>query len=135
MLLLDAVCYYCGESTSPTNEQTWNDKEKRHGAKILAALRRVTIRSSVVCFQHIIEVICRVQGVGSILPLSAQPDSTMGNSSCTPWQYCRIYDPDLPKSSTIKGMREAAGGRQLAVANSPCLPGRRNEKYTCFFRI
>ena len=33
--------YYAGESAPLTNKQTSNDKEKRHEAKVLAALRRV----------------------------------------------------------------------------------------------
>ena len=37
-----ACCCCCrGESAPPTYEQASNDKEKRHGAKLLAALRRV----------------------------------------------------------------------------------------------
>ena len=54
---------------------------------------------------------CRVQGVGSVLLFSAQPDSTMEFSLSTPWQSCRIYGLDLPTSSTIAGMDEAAGWR------------------------
>ena len=40
---------------------------------------------------------------------------------CTPWQYSyygRIYGLDLPASSTITDMRGAAGGRQLAAAET-----------------
>ena len=36
---------------SPTNGQAWNVKQKRRGAKMLAAARRVGLRSSIVCFQ------------------------------------------------------------------------------------
>ena len=46
-------CYYGGESAPPTNKQTSNDKEKRHGATILASLPRAIIRSSIVYFQPI----------------------------------------------------------------------------------
>ena len=61
-------CYYLlllfwRRGRFPTNEQTSDDKQKRHGAKILVALRRVTIRSSIVCFQPIITLSC-VQGAG-----------------------------------------------------------------------
>ena len=52
-----------------------------------------------------LEVLCRVQGVASVLSFFAQPDSTMGLSQCTPWQYCRIYGLELTTSSTITGTR------------------------------
>ena len=103
--------YYGVESASPTNEQTSNDerREKKHEAEILPALRRLRIRSSVVCFQPISNenlcvgcrrVGCRVQGLFRL--------SLLNHDS---WQYCRIYGLDLPISSTITGMRGAAGGR------------------------
>ena len=40
---------------------------------------------------------------------------------CTLWQYCRTYGFDFPTFSTITGVRGAAGGRHLAVANPPCI--------------
>ena len=43
---------------------------------------------------------------------------------CTPWQCCPTYGLDLPTSSTITGVRGAAGGRQ------PAAPARR-----CEFRL
>ena len=49
LLLLAAVVM----TASPTNEQTSDDKDKRHGAKLVAALRRVRIPSPIVCFQPI----------------------------------------------------------------------------------
>ena len=36
-------CYYGGESASLANEQALNAKEKKHEAKILAALRCITM--------------------------------------------------------------------------------------------
>ena len=57
-----------------------------------------------------------MQAVGSVLSFSAQPDSTMEISECTPWQYCRIHGLDLLTSSIVTGMREGAGGRQPAAA-------------------
>ena len=53
LLLVAAVNMAARAPPSPTNEQTSNDKDKRHGAKILAALCRETIRSSIVCFQPV----------------------------------------------------------------------------------
>ena len=50
LLLLAAAIMAVRVLPSQTNRQTSNDKEKRHGAKILAALRRVSIRSFIVCF-------------------------------------------------------------------------------------
>ena len=45
---------------------------------MLSALRRVTIRSSIACFQPInTKVLSLVHGVGSVLSFSAQPHSTM----------------------------------------------------------
>ena len=63
-----------------------------------------------------------VKGVRTFRSFSAQSDSTMEISSCTPWQqYCRTYRLDFPTSSTIKGVRGAVGGRQSATANPPCI--------------
>ena len=50
-LLLAAVIMAVRALPPQINRQASNDREKRHRAKILAALRRVTIRSSIVCFQ------------------------------------------------------------------------------------
>ena len=44
----------------------------------------------------------------------------MKSSECAPRQYCRIYGRDLPSSSTVTGMREAAGGRKPAAAKPLC---------------
>ena len=41
-------CYYGSESASPAKEQMSIDKENRHRAEVLAAPRRVNIRSSIV---------------------------------------------------------------------------------------
>ena len=41
-------------------------------------------------------------------------------SSCTPWQHCRSYGLDVPTSSTITGLRGAAGGRHPAASRPPC---------------
>ena len=60
----------------------------------------------------------KAQGVGSFPSFSAQSDSTTEISSCTPWQYCRIYWLDFPTSSTIAGVRGAAGERHRAMAKS-----------------
>ena len=43
----------------------------------------------------------------------------MENSSGIPWQYCRTYGLDFPTSSTITGMRGAAGGHQTAAQEHP----------------
>ena len=53
LLLLAAVTMAARALPLRTNRQASNDNEKRHGAKIHAALRRITIRSSIVCFQPI----------------------------------------------------------------------------------
>ena len=53
-LLLHAAVIMAARALTPqTNRQTSDDREKRHGAKILAALRRLRIRSAIVCFQPI----------------------------------------------------------------------------------
>ena len=52
-----------------TNRQTSNTKEKRRGVEILAALRRVMMGSSILCFQPISnydKYRCRVQDVASV---------------------------------------------------------------------
>ena len=58
----------------PPQRNASNDKEKRHGAKILAALFRVRIRSSIVYGkQSNKEALRRVQGVKSVfMSFSAQ---------------------------------------------------------------
>lgn len=61
-----------------------------------------------------------MQGVGPYCYLSAQPDSFMEISQRTSWQYCRTYGLDAPTSSTIAGMRRAAGDRQPATATPRC---------------
>ena len=77
-LLLLAAVLMAARALPPLIEQTSNDKEKRHRAKILAALRRVRIRISAVYFNLLtLEALCRAQGVGSVSSFSAQPDSTM----------------------------------------------------------
>ena len=53
LLLLAAVMVAARALPPQTNRQTPNDKKKRHGAKILVGLCRVTMRSSIVCFQRI----------------------------------------------------------------------------------
>ena len=52
-LLLLAIVVMAARAVPPTNEHTSNDKEKSHGAKILAALRRTTTWSSIACFQRV----------------------------------------------------------------------------------
>ena len=52
-MLLAAVIMAATAPPPQMNGQTSNDKEKKHGAKILAALCRETIRSSIVCFQPV----------------------------------------------------------------------------------
>ena len=55
LLLLAAVTMAARARSPQTNRQTWIDIEKRHEAKVRAALslRRVTIPSSIVCVQPI----------------------------------------------------------------------------------
>ena len=48
LLLLAAVIMSARSLPPQTNRQASNGTERRHGAKILAALRRVTVRSSIV---------------------------------------------------------------------------------------
>lgn len=72
LLLLAAVTHYaCGENAHPTNEHTTYDKQKRHEANILAALRRIReagwIRSSLALSAHLyfmLSVGCTGRGVG-----------------------------------------------------------------------
>ena len=54
------ITYWVETGTSPTHEQTPNDKEKRHRTKVFPALRRARIRSSIVCFQTLNHSGCRV---------------------------------------------------------------------------
>ena len=49
-----ACCCHDGEGASPTNGQTSNDEEKRPGAKTLATLGRVRMRSSMCTFNLLI---------------------------------------------------------------------------------
>ena len=51
-----------------------------------------------------------VYGVVHFRYFSAQSDSTMEISSCTPWLYCRNCGLDVPTSSFITGVRGAASG-------------------------
>ena len=87
--------------------------------EILAALRRVNPDGygAPWCFEPISTQSSGwgVGGVGSFRSFSAYLDPTMEISSCTPWQYCRTYGLGFPTSSTIAGVRGAAGERQLAV--------------------
>ena len=90
----------------PQHEQTSNDKETRHGAKILAAMRCVRMRSSIVCFQIINTLIklcvgagCRVCFCLSLLNLTQPWDflNTLLGSI-----FCRIDGLDLPTSSSAR---------------------------------
>ena len=122
LVLLGAVIMAVRRALSPqTNRQTSNDKQNRHGAKILAALPRVRIRSSIVCFQgarlFAFKAVRRVQGIGSVFSFSAPTFRHHGTFVMHPLAVlCRICGLDLPTSSTITGMRAAAGGRQPATA-------------------
>ena len=70
----------------------------------------------VLCMNQLVNALRTVHGVGPVFSFSAQRDSTMELSWCAPWLYCRIYSLDLPTSSTITGIRDAARGRQPAAA-------------------
>ena len=59
-------------------------------------------------------------GVGPCSYLSAQSDSAIEVSRCTPWKCCRIYGLDFPTFSTIAGLRQAEVGRHLAAAKPAC---------------
>lgn len=72
LLLLAAVTYYGGEAPPPTNEQRSNGQDKTHGAKTIAALRRVRKLGGYGapwCFQPIntyvakLRVECTMQGL------------------------------------------------------------------------
>ena len=70
----------------------------------------------VLCMNQLVNALRTVHGVGPVFSFSAQRDSTMELSWCAPRLYCRIYSLDLPTSSTITGIRDAARGRQPAAA-------------------
>ena len=78
LLLLAAVVTAMTKLPLQANRRRMT-KTRRTGATILAVLRLVKIRSSIVYFQPIdtLKVLWRVQGVGSVSSFSAQPDSTM----------------------------------------------------------
>ena len=59
-----------------------------------------------------------MQIVGSSHDLSAQLDSTMGFSECTSRGAVALT---ASTSSTIAGMRGAAGGRESAATKPPCI--------------
>ena len=64
-------------------------KKKMHKVNVLAAVRRVRIESSIVCWEASKTY---VQGVRSVSSFSAQNNPTTEFCRRAPWQYCwRIY--------------------------------------------
>ena len=62
-----------------------------------------------------------MQGGCKVFSLLIRSTRLKYGSLLTPsWQYRRFYGLDLPTSSTITGMRGAAGGRQPTAAKPHC---------------